>query len=191
MINDPPPPPPDLNMHYLVEFHSDTYGVNRAYVNNATFPGLTTEQLYKPVLFDYLQSGGGPLKEQSFYAPGSWINGSGTEPFVLPFNRVIDIHIVNTDGGEHPIHFHGHSFWIMETSEFSGNAVIRDVVSVPALGWARIRFVSDNPGVWVFHCHIDWHVAVGFVVVVIEAPSMLNSNTYINAVTESQLKACA
>ena len=36
----------------------------------------------------------------------------------------------------------------------------RDVVSIPANGWARIRFVADNPGAWLFHCHIEWCASV-------------------------------
>jgi laccase len=40
--------------------------------------------------------------------------------------------------------------------------VLRDVISVPAEGWAKIRFVADNPGVWLLHCHMDWHVRAGF-----------------------------
>ena len=31
---------------------------------------------------------------------------------------------------------------------YASNYIRRDVVSVPALGWARIRFVADNPGIW-------------------------------------------
>ena len=65
------------------------------------------------------------------------------------------------DTGEHPIHFHGRTFWVLATSDFpeaeqlfAGNYVRRDVISVPAEGWAKIRFVADNPGTWVVHCHI-------------------------------------
>lgn len=27
--------------------------------------------------------------------------------------------------------------------------------------WVAIRFIADNPGVWLFHCHIDWHMLTG------------------------------
>ena len=62
--------------------------------------------------------------------------------------------------GEHPFHMHGHDFWVVATSAFPGAAarygphfVRRDVVSVPALGWATVRFVADNPGVWCAAVH--------------------------------------
>jgi hypothetical protein len=38
--------------------------------------------------------------------------------------------------------------------------VIRDVVSIGNTGDnnVTIRFFTDNPGPWFFHCHIDWHL---------------------------------
>ena len=30
--------------------------------------------------------------------------------------------------------------------DFAANYVRRDVVSLPGLGWAKLRFVADNPG---------------------------------------------
>ena len=35
------------------------------------------------------------------------------------------------------------------------------------------RFVADNPGVWAFHCHIDWHLSAGFFATIVEAPLVL------------------
>lgn len=53
-----------------------------------------------------------------------------------------------------------------ETLSLTG--VKRDTVLVQEQSWAVIRFVADNPGVWTFHCHIDWHnlsgMAMTFVV---------------------------
>ena len=28
-------------------------------------------------------------------------------------------------------------------------------------GFTVIRFVANNPGAWLFHCHIDWHLVMG------------------------------
>jgi Multicopper oxidase len=28
-------------------------------------------------------------------------------------------------------------------------------------GWTVIAFVTDNPGAWLMHCHIGWHVGAG------------------------------
>ncbi|KAJ1552837.1 hypothetical protein HK405_009845, partial [Cladochytrium tenue] len=38
-----------------------------------------------------------------------------------------------------------------------------------AFGYAVVRFVADNPGVWLFHCHIDWHIIAGLAMVFVES----------------------
>lgn len=49
----------------------------------------------------------------------------------------------------------------------------RDTVKVPSGGAIVLRFVANNPGVFLFHCHIDWHVESGLTVTFIEAPLQL------------------
>ena len=34
--------------------------------------------------------------------------------------------------------------------------IIRDTVEVQANSHIVLRFVANNPGVWIMHCHIDW-----------------------------------
>lgn len=46
----------------------------------------------------------------------------------------------------------------------------RDTILVRPNGHLVLRFRSDNPGVWLFHCHIEWHVASGLIATIIEAP---------------------
>ncbi|RLM00270.1 hypothetical protein CFD26_108544 [Aspergillus turcosus] len=45
-------------------------------------------------------------------------------------------------------------------------AVLRDTVQIPSRGYAVLRFRAENPGVWLFHCHILWHLANGMAMVV-------------------------
>ncbi|KAF8272718.1 multicopper oxidase-domain-containing protein [Lactarius quietus] len=46
---------------------------------------------------------------------------------------------------------------------------VRDVVGIGNPGDnVTIRFFTDNPGPWFFHCHIDWHLGHGFAVVFAE-----------------------
>ncbi|OOF95289.1 multicopper oxidase [Aspergillus carbonarius ITEM 5010] len=40
-------------------------------------------------------------------------------------------------------------------------AQLRDTVYIPSRGYAVLRFRADNPGIWLFHCHIIWHQASG------------------------------
>ncbi|KAI8844847.1 multicopper oxidase-domain-containing protein [Chytridium lagenaria] len=38
-----------------------------------------------------------------------------------------------------------------------------------AFAYTVIRFVADNPGVWFFHCHIEWHIQAGLAMAFVEA----------------------
>jgi hypothetical protein len=35
------------------------------------------------------------------------------------------------------------------------NPMRRDTIQIPGGGFVSIRFVADNPGAWLFHCHIE------------------------------------
>lgn len=41
---------------------------------------------------------------------------------------------------------------------------------IAAEGYTVVRFVADNPGVWFFHCHMDWHNIAGLAATFVEAP---------------------
>jgi hypothetical protein len=82
--------------------------------------------------------------------------------------------IQNLSPVPHPIHMHGHDFLILGASKgpstFTSsdssslnynNAARRDVTMLTANGWLVIAFQADNPGNWLLHCHIAWHVAGG------------------------------
>lgn len=36
--------------------------------------------------------------------------------------------------------------------------------TIQPCGYTIIRFVANNPGAWLFHCHIDWHLIMGMAV---------------------------
>jgi L-ascorbate oxidase len=36
--------------------------------------------------------------------------------------------------------------------------VIKDSFSLPIQNYAVIRFVADNPGIWLLHCHNEQHM---------------------------------
>lgn len=52
----------------------------------------------------------------------------------------------------------------------------RDTVMLMSDGSMTIRFVADNPGVSLFHCHIEWHVEAGLTATFIEAPEQLQAS---------------
>ena len=42
---------------------------------------------------------------------------------------------------------------------------------IEARSWIVIRFADQNPGVWMMHCHIDWHQRQGLGMVFNELPT--------------------
>ena len=130
---------------------------------------------------------------------------------------VIQMIIMNVGQGagwDHPIHLHGHAFYVLkidygdfnstsgrlnsliknkdidcnnaedqelsycDESTFSNkswygsnipglnleNPILKDTIMIPTGSYAVIRFKSDNPGVWLMHCHTDTHVSFGMAV---------------------------
>ncbi|KAI8686049.1 Laccase 4 [Fusarium keratoplasticum] len=71
----------------------------------------------------------------------------------------------------HPIHLHGYDFQILAQGPgpYGPNITLntknpprRDTALLPASGHLVLAFLTDNPGVWLMHCHIGWHAAEGF-----------------------------
>lgn len=86
--------------------------------------------------------------------------------------------IETTQAVPHPIHLHGHDFFII--AQGSGtydsttvsltldNPPRRDVAMLPSSGYLVIAFETDNPGAWLMHCHIGWHTSEGFALQLVE-----------------------
>jgi len=75
--------------------------------------------------------------------------------------------IDNQTAWYHPIHLHGHSFRVITrngtTTQYQE---WRDTVLIPPRERAEIAFVADNPGDWMFHCHILDHQEAGMMSVI-------------------------
>jgi iron transport multicopper oxidase len=119
-------------------------------------------------------------------AVNSQVYGDYTHSFVLGKDEVIQIIINNNDPGKHPFHLHGHAFQaVWRSDEDAGNfndttpvaasdlpaiPMRRDTFAVHPNGNIVLRFKANNPGVWLFHCHIEWHVDSGLIATMVEAP---------------------
>ena len=54
---------------------------------------------------------------------------------------------------------------------------VADTFTVPYFGFVVLRVRSDNPGIWLFHCHMDYHLAAGTPPPRQLAPAPVNSVT--------------
>ncbi|AEO54598.1 laccase with copper binding domain [Thermothelomyces thermophilus ATCC 42464] len=92
-------------------------------------------------------------------------------------HTAIRIIVNNRSPSAHPMHLHGHNFYVLHEGpgEWDGTIVRpsnprrRDVYSVRSKGHLVIQF-DGAPGVWPFHCHIAWHVSGGFMATLIVKP---------------------
>ena len=84
----------------------------------------------------------------------------GTEHLIVKKDDRVRLRIGNLSMDSHPIHIHGHRFWVVETD--GGQLAPRaywpeTTVNVPPGSTRAVDFVADAPGDWAFHCHKTHH----------------------------------
>lgn len=192
-------PDPDYTISLTVSMGLLANGLPYAFFNNITY---TKQDV--PTLYTVLSSGN--------LSTDTAIYSEYTNPFVLNHNDVVEVIVNNADTGSHPFHLHGHDFQVIERyptygddfydyastdsgvtydpsnhTAFPDFPARRDTLVLAPQGYFVIRFVADNPGVWMFHCHIDWHLSQGLAATFIEAPLQLQANLVI---PEDHLAVC-
>ncbi|CAI5717344.1 unnamed protein product [Peronospora destructor] len=123
-------------------------------------------------------------------------------------------HHVNAKDEQHPFHMHAHSLFVVGWGVASidqiyrnelpplklDSAMTRDVYTVPPCtsdgnggcidaGYIVLRFDADNSGVWIFHCHIDWHLEAGLSMMLVEGEVELQQRG-VSSFAKSMLSVC-
>ncbi|XP_065881160.1 putative laccase-9 isoform X2 [Euphorbia lathyris] len=148
--------------------------VLHAYYNNLS--GFYTEDFpdMPPTFFDFVAED---------YPENAVTPSRGTEVKVLEYGEEVEIvfqatNVLN-EAIEHPMHLHGHNFYIVGYG--NGNFDFKEdpktynlidppfvnTASVPKYGWLAVRFRAVNPGVWLWHCHMARHLSWGMATVFI------------------------
>jgi len=92
------------------------------------------------------------------------INGKSfpaTEPIQAKLGDKVLIHLVNLGQMTHPMHLHGAPFQIVGTDGYpvpEAAQLTKDVVAIAPGERYDLLITADNPGTWLFHCHILTHV---------------------------------
>lgn len=87
--------------------------------------------------------------------------------FTVGRGRTCVVTIRNETRWEHPMHLHGFSFRVLgRNGKPNMRREVRDTVLVPPEESAEVAFVADNPGDWMFHCHILEHQVAGMMGIV-------------------------
>ncbi|KAK4164825.1 putative iron transport multicopper oxidase FET3 [Cladorrhinum sp. PSN259] len=158
------------------KFCTDVNGYPRACFNNVTYIGQKVPTLYSAATTG--ENNTNPV-----------VYGQ-VNPFVVEYGEVVQIVVNNQDEATHPFHLHGHHFqvldrpksgtgdWPERDTNYASTPPKRDTVTIMGKSYAVLRFQATNPGVWLFHCHIEWHVEMGLTATIIEAPERLRNFTF-------------
>lgn len=89
-------------------------------------------------------------------------SGPYTTPLVCRLGERVRLRFINFSTlHQHPMHLHGHTFWVTGTeggripdsSWIPGNTVVVGVAQC-----RDVEFIANNPGDWVMHCHMFHHM---------------------------------
>ncbi|KAI1322700.1 multicopper oxidase [Xylariaceae sp. FL0255] len=183
---------PDQTVELTVVMANLDTGANYAFFNNITYVAPKV-----PTLYTALSAGE--------LATNPDVYGTYSHAFVLEKDEVVQIVVNNNDTGRHPFHLHGHNFQALYRSPDDGGTyqydwgnitesiypeipMRRDTFVIYPLGVFVLRFRADNPGVWFFHCHIEWHLSSGLAVTMVEAPLELQKSL---TIPQDHLDVCA
>ncbi|MCY4051931.1 MAG: multicopper oxidase family protein [Gammaproteobacteria bacterium] len=88
-----------------------------------------------------------------------------TPILTIPHGSTQEIIFENQTAWPHAMHLHGHHLEVshkMAGFQTDGEGpILRDTILVPAGKSVQARFVADNPGKWLIHCHMLEHQSGG------------------------------
>jgi FtsP/CotA-like multicopper oxidase with cupredoxin domain len=94
------------------------------------------------------------------------INGADSPsvpPITVAEGQIVRMHIVNTTAEYHPMHLHGHVMSVISVDDqpVQGSPIHLDSVLLAPHQTIDVAFAANNPGVWMFHCHVLLHAGMG------------------------------
>lgn len=85
-----------------------------------------------------------------------------TPMFHLKKGKRYRLHMRNASDDIHPMHLHRHSFELTRIGGKPTSGIIKDVAMLGGFQEMDVDFTADNPGMTLFHCHMQLHMDFGF-----------------------------
>jgi FtsP/CotA-like multicopper oxidase with cupredoxin domain len=104
--------------------------------------------------------GGGPGKFNTFTVNGKPYPHDNE--FVLHEGQRYRLTMRNRTDDGHPLHMHRHLWELVDINGKATSGLIKDTIVVPFYGRAIVEFTANQPGLTLFHCHIQAHMDYGF-----------------------------
>lgn len=153
------------------EGHGDPSRSETVASNQRVVQTLTVDQIRSPEKTAFPK--GGRIYDLKLALNGDmdryvWlINGKAIhEDYSISINEgeIIRFTFVNETMMHHPFHLHGHFYRVLnEAGEYSP---LKHTVDIPPMGTRTIEFIANEPGDWMLHCHILYHLKTGMARVV-------------------------
>lgn len=121
-------------------------------------PGRRTPPHVIDMVFDKVPGGSRPFNLWT-------INGKPyphEREFVLQQGQRYRLHFRNRTDDSHPVHLHRHLFELIDVNGKATRGIMKDTVVVPLYGRVSVDLLADQPGLSLFHCHIQAHMDYGF-----------------------------
>jgi FtsP/CotA-like multicopper oxidase with cupredoxin domain len=110
------------------------------------------------MVFEKIPGGAGPFN--------LWqVNGKPyphDREFVLQQGARYRLIFRNRTDDSHPLHLHRHYFELVDVNGKPTAGLMKDTVIVPVYGRVTADVLADQPGLSLFHCHIQQHMDFGF-----------------------------
>ncbi|KAI0123463.1 Cupredoxin [Xylariales sp. AK1849] len=175
----------DMDVSLLVPYQSETVGTDDLSSLEAASVGFNTDDLFRWYLNSttMVAEWTDPTLLQ-VYDNATTFNTSNAVIQLPDADEWVYVAIETTFAVPHPIHLHGHDFYILAqaTGTYSSSVTLnldnpprRDTAMLPGSGYLVIAFQTDNPGAWLMHCHIGWHTSEGFALQFIERQSEITA----------------
>ena len=102
------------------------------------------------------------MNESKLWAFNGQVGGYDVNLADVNLGDIVSLRVWNDTGWPHAMHLHGQHFWV-ESREFGQEeiALLRDTYLMQPGEKKDLVFVADNPGLWLFHCHMLEHHAAG------------------------------
>ena len=115
-------------------------------------------------------------------------------------NTTIRVVIYNYFPIVHPMHLHGHNFWVLQEGiglwdgtivnpsnpQRRDTQILQPAPSTTTPSYIVLQWNADNPGTWPLHCHIIAHVSAGLYINVLERPDLIPQRN----IPQSSIQTC-
>ena len=104
------------------------------------------------------------MEDKKFWAFNKEVGNYEHSLASIKKGEIIILDVWNDSRWPHSMHLHGNHFYV-ESKEFSDNhkLILRDTYLMQPGEKSKFTYLADNPGKWLFHCHMLEHASSGMI----------------------------